>query len=536
MGVPAELLGRQVRCPHCKQVVVAPATVGPAPAPVAPPPPPPPEPAPKFVAPAPPPPPAPDVELRPFNIPAQKEGADSILSESDESEDEVFGSNPGARLQTLPPAPAPEPPAPAAHTFSSGPAPVMSGPLPGPLTGTVFPFPPAPVPQSPAKQEPLDPFDDLGPAQPAPQPPPAPQPAPRPFATAPLPQPVPAPFPMPAPTKPAPAPVPAPAPASSNPFAAFDAPPQPAPARAPQPAPEPDVLPEPEEDEQPRKKKKKRQEQDEEPEEKPARAAYGRAAGGSGGASKTVLLVLLGGYALVATALAVYGLFFSSGVPAGHPLSTIPDNFGEFDPVSRRKVSRATFPVDGALPPEQRAALGGKVLIGQLEVQPIKIEKRGLEIHAEGTDEKEKITLRPGKALVMTLDIKNTSPDLPIFPMDPAFTRREKKDDQPITRLVTGKRTFYGGEIEWPLAAAVKKKIEVQQGNDAIPLRPGESREYVVFTAASTDLIRTTEADRGPLQWRVQLRRGLIEYKGKDVPVTAIVGVDFKASDIRGAE
>ena len=43
---------------------------------------------------------------------------------------------------------------------------------------------------------------------------------------------------------------------------------------------------------------------------------------------------------------------------------------------------------------------------------------------------------------------------------------------------------------------------------------------------------KTTE----PLLWRVQVRRGLVAFKGKDVPVTAIVGVEFKASDVKNLE
>lgn len=574
MGVPAELLGRQVRCPHCKQVVVAPTSVGPTavpepvPAPLPPPPPPPvPDPAAVTMPPVsnrPAPPPAPEPELRPFNIPQQKEGADSILSAPDESDDEVFGSHPGQRLRTLPPlepdpqAAPPAPPAPANPlSFGASMQPAPQAPTGGQvvpqfLTGTVLPLPtvpepipepalaPAPAPVPAVKEELLDPFDDLATEPLPPAPPSAPQPAPKPVAAVPVPVPAPVPVPIPVPVPqpvaakarpvaaplpaPLPAPVaPAPIPAGDNPFATFDE--APAPVKATR-TPDDEV----EEEDAPRKKKKKRKD-DEEPDEKPARATRTAAPAG-GGAAKTILIVLLAGYAFVATLVAIYGLFFSSGAPAGHPLSTIPDNFGEYDPVSRKKVSRATFPVDGPLPPEQRANLGGKIAIGQLEVQPVRIEKRGLEIKVEGGGEKEK-TLRPGKALVLTLDIKNTSPDLPIFPVDPAFNRRETKNDQPITRLVVGKRTFYGGEIEWPLPALFKKKSEVQQGNDAVALKPGESREYVIFSAASTDLIKTAEAEKGQLQWRVQLRRGLIDYRGKEVPVTAVIGIDFKASDIR---
>src|SRR5438034_7955255 len=84
MGVGTELLGKAVRCPHCKQTVHAPTAGGTA-ANVSPPPPP----APALVAP--PEPPAPVFKRPP------RETAESILSEPDESEDEVFRSQPGHR-------------------------------------------------------------------------------------------------------------------------------------------------------------------------------------------------------------------------------------------------------------------------------------------------------------------------------------------------------------------------------------------------------------------------------------------------------
>ncbi len=292
----------------------------------------------------------------------------------------------------------------------------------------------------------------------------------------------------------------------------------------------------PDYDEPPRKKKRRDNEDDAERDEKPTRAARGRPSEGSGGGAKNILLVIVIGYALVATALAVYGLFFKSGdaVDTGHPLSTIPDNFGEFDPVSRKKVTQLKFPVDGELPAAQRAELGGKVTIGQLEIQPKVVKKRPLVIESEGVGEQKRTS--PGTALVLILDIKNTSSELPIHPMDPAFTRKADPGgspaSRPITRLVVGKQVFAGGEIEWPLPKQFKKKIETQQANDSIPLKPGESRDYVVFTEAKPAIVQAATTAKEPMQWRVQVRRGLIDYKGKDVPVTAVIGVDFKASDI----
>ena len=99
--------------------------------------------------------------------------------------------------------------------------------------------------------------------------------------------------------------------------------------------------------------------------------------------------------------------------------------------------------------------------------------------------------------------------------------------------MVNKQKMFAGGWIQWPLPDKVKKRMEVQQKNDYVPLRPNETREYVVFTEASKEVVKEVEGAKEPLQWRVEVRRGPVVLRGKEVPVTAIVGVDFKASDVQ---
>jgi hypothetical protein len=533
MGVGIELLGKHVRCPHCKQVILAPSTpTGPVPPkpiippPVAPPPEPvvakpePPKPAPPApvqppasvapppapanpfafdtappsvapAAPAPPVAPPPPPEEPAINFP-QKELADSILSAESESEDEVFGSHSSSKLPT-PVLPDPEPPPPAA----SAPPPVASG------SPTVAPQPVSTLPPMLLPSE-LPTVELRKPAVLDAVPPPA---------------------------RPAPHPVPPTAPAIPNPFVGFDAAPAPAPAAPKTPTPPPRAA-------EPAPLPLGEQPEADEPAPKPARAARGRRAAPASGAPKG-LLYALAGYALLATALAVYGLFFKSGdgLTPGHPLSTIPDNFGEFDPASRKKVSQYKFPVDGELPAALKAGLGGKIEVGQLEIEPLGVEKRRLRIVTErlGAAAPER---RDGRsnALVLRLKVKNTSADVPIFPLDPAFTRTAKGDDKPATRLIVGKQTLYGGAIPWPFARDVKREYEEAQATDYEPLKPGETREYVVFTNEDSGLAPLVRKTTESLLWRVQVRRGLVAFKGKDVPVTAVIGVEFKASDVKNLE
>jgi hypothetical protein len=425
MGVAADLQGRKVRCPHCKQIVLAPA--------------PPPTPPARAATPsAAVEPPADDLPV--FNLP--KEEHDSIFSEATAPGDEVIGSAPAAVPDLLPveePRPAPE---------------LVVSPVPAAATQPVVLPVPAPQPQ--------DPF-----------------------------------------TEPSPLPVPVPLWPGAGAAADDLAPEEPEPA--PQPA-------------------------------RPGgrdRTPAGRS-GGAGALFKIGFWLLLP-YALLATGLAVYGLFLKEGKPPeGHPLSTVPDNFGEFPPAERRKTGQARFPLDGDLPPELRVPVGGKLAVGAVEIEPLAVEARTLEVMVDTT------AGRPGKertsrppALVLRMRIRNTSPDLVLYPMDPAFTRKAKPGDQPGTGLVVGDQAFWGGPFDWP-PARVKRVYEQAQEADATPLGPGEAREYVVFTDTDPKILDAVRGAADPLLWRVQVRRGRVEYRGSEVPVTAIVGVEFRPSDVAG--
>jgi hypothetical protein len=245
------------------------------------------------------------------------------------------------------------------------------------------------------------------------------------------------------------------------------------------------------------------------------------------------VLLAVAAYGLLATLAAVYGLFLRSAdkLPADHPLSTIPDTFGEFDPPSRKKVSQYRFPVDGELPAQLKTGLGGKIEVGQLVIEPVQVAARPLRVITEAAAGKQEAELP--RALVLRLRVTNTSPELAIFPMDPAFSRKATRDDRhPATRLVVGRRTFYGGAIEWPVSPGVSRKYDQQQADDATPLGPGQSREYVVFTDVDQGILDSVRIAREPLLWRVQVRRGLIEFRQREVPVTAIVGVEFSREQI----
>jgi hypothetical protein len=258
----------------------------------------------------------------------------------------------------------------------------------------------------------------------------------------------------------------------------------------------------------------------------------------AGGPTRSVITVgffVLLPYALLMTALAVYGLVLRPGVPEGHPLSTIPDDFGEFPASDRKKVSKRSFPIHGELPPELKVALGGKLELGDIEIEPAKVEVRPLALFVKSATRTTPELPRATPALVLTLRIRNRSANLWIHPMDPAFTRKAHGTDEPATGLEVGGRKFWGGSIDWPLANRNFERVyERAQEEDAVPLGPGEWRDYVVFTDTDGAILEAVANAGTPLLWRVQVRRGLIEYRGKEIPVTAVIGIEFQRDDVDG--
>jgi hypothetical protein len=472
MGVGTELLGKKVRCPHCNQVVTAPPTATAPGAPAAPP-------SPKPVAT----PPA-DTDLPIFNT-TSREARESIFGEHEDESDDVFSSSdaPKRRVPDLPP------PLPPAELPKSTPTRTMADVANEPTVEM----------KSPAALA----APSLPPRAPAPTPPAAPVVVPIPVS-----------------------PIGATPPSLSgaNPWAGMDDPLAPGPD-----SPFSGVQVEPDQ-----RLKRKNRNQDAEDVSRPQSRPRPAAVAGLGSLFKIGFFVLAP-YALLTTVLAIYGLFFKSAAPAGHPLATLPDTFGEYPPAERKKTSKLAFPVDGELPPELRVALGGKLPIGQIEIEPLGVEQRTLKIVTKGQSEKHvEPSLAP--AVVLRMKIRNTSDDLLIYPLDPAFNRRVIGSEHIGTGLTVGKQTWWGGAIAWPFPSRVARIYEEAQEADAAPLKPGESREYVVFTNAAQQVIRAVKDAKDAMLWRVQVRRGRITFEGRDVPVTAIIGVEFKPSDVKEAE
>jgi hypothetical protein len=137
--------------------------------------------------------------------------------------------------------------------------------------------------------------------------------------------------------------------------------------------------------------------------------------------------------------------------------------------------------------------------------------------------------------LVLHVRLRNISSDLSFYPTDPYFDRNPKQaNDKPYTLVDVGGRKYYGGLIEYATEPGTTERTWLAgQENDDKPLAPSESRETVLVARPGDGLFDAVRKAKEPAVWRMQVRRGLVSYRGTDVPVSAVVGVSFTAADVQ---
>jgi DNA-directed RNA polymerase subunit RPC12/RpoP len=472
MGVAQEFLGRQVRCPHCQQVVVAP-----APGPAAPPP-----------APA----PAPhDVET--VFQPQPTGDHEDIFAPSEEATDDLFGRSSAPRLE-MPAEPAP-PPDPVSNGTST---------IPGAMADAFAPTlafspPDAPAPGSPGTPALELPPSDGGATQSLPPPGPGGIPS---WMT---------------PTvheTPADHGASAPPPESHAEAAA---------------------------------------EMSGGPSEAVARAARRTQARGTGWFWLLVFVPLVF-YSILMTVVVVLLLLKDAQVQAPRdPFDKMIDD-GDNSGVKPAKGRKGAFHwnpgeayVTQELPAHLRTTLGKPIRVGDLEVTPKEVTRERVKVMAGAASNAEPCLQ---DSLVLHLHVRNVSSDLMFAPLDPYFDRFWKPgmEGPPFTYLQAGKYRFFGGPARWwKRDQANPNPPEWVEGRrlDDPGLEPGEERDTLVCTdgggpdnldpAAPRILFgtRTGKPYHGPLHWRIRVRRGLVQHKGRDLSATAVIGVDFTDKDIQ---
>jgi len=284
----------------------------------------------------------------------------------------------------------------------------------------------------------------------------------------------------------------------------------------------------------------------------------------SKGFGASLLLALLLPYSILATGTAGI-LFLNYMKKPPHPLENIPesDDPGVNPKGSGRRVSYAPTP----LPDHLRTRLGEPITVGDLTVTPERVEQRRLALYGyniNGLDRSD--VLESGEALVLTLKVKNGSSNVAFAPNDPAFNRafsgavkvspppppaKGKKqttrpssasvqagttgDVRPNTFLQIGEEKFAGPFNLSYLTVPTRQRLWLEGfEDDYTPLRPGQERLTAVATALNDQrVLKLSQSTTEKMLWRVMLRRGIVEYAGRDIRVCCVIGVEFTADQIK---
>ncbi len=247
---------------------------------------------------------------------------------------------------------------------------------------------------------------------------------------------------------------------------------------------------------------------------------------------KRRLVYVLAGYATLVTIV----LFWSwiRGSHQEHPLTTIPDFFGQYRRADRSKVSR--LPVeDAVLPPELTLALGSSLRVGDLQIEPLGVEftKPVMVTQYAAAKTPETRHTATDASLVLRLRLTNHSTTLAFHPADPAYNRKTSPGEPlPLSGVQIGSQRFMGGQIGWPFDRLTPRIYFAGQEADDQPLQPGQSRETVLVSNNSKELWPTLTRTRDAI-WRVHLRRGVTRFESEDVSVGVLFGVQFQLDQIQ---
>jgi hypothetical protein len=236
-------------------------------------------------------------------------------------------------------------------------------------------------------------------------------------------------------------------------------------------------------------------------------------------------------YSILATIAII--ILYSRPAPV-HPLEALPDLEGDFKGAKHQKQSSFSYeridPVT-ELPSHLKVPLGQALQLGDVEVRPQKIELRPLKIRHPGFEAEQ----QEWPSLVLHLWFKNISPDVVFSPVDPFFDRqwRPGQSNKPYTFLDLGGHRFFGGPLPWKPGMTAAQR-EIIEGQHYAELRPGQELATLVCTDPNNEEVSKTLASyHGPIVWRIQFRRGLVQVGEREKPATAVVGVEFTDTDIQ---
>jgi hypothetical protein len=266
-----------------------------------------------------------------------------------------------------------------------------------------------------------------------------------------------------------------------------------------------------------------------------------------GGWVIAIVIVPLISYSILATVAIIMLLSQIRNQP--HPLEMVPDLEGDNKGgATRGGGKRGSVDVsmpdpDQPLPPQLRVRLGGTLAVGDLAVTPEKVERKRIAYDVAGFQPQS----AKADSLALYLRLRNRSADVTFRPMDRYFVRawsKKPNDLRPYTMLEMGGHRYYGGPLKWTSLAEAKRSREPVEYVDGQAvnqeLKPGEEMTTFFCTNPDDHVARALDSYRGPLLWRVQLRRGLVRWTTRDGAeredaATAVVGVEFSAADVKKA-
>ncbi|MBI1832984.1 MAG: hypothetical protein HYR84_16210 [Planctomycetes bacterium] len=209
-------------------------------------------------------------------------------------------------------------------------------------------------------------------------------------------------------------------------------------------------------------------------------------------------------YAILTTLAVIYLLFFQG--PRTHPLDMMPD------PEPKKGGAKPITRIDRAFPlaDHQKTTLGQAIRVGKdgdLMVTP------------------EKVVLTKELDLKIFLRAKNVSTNATFAPIHQSFVRFEpaQTDLLPYSYLESKSKSVRDVH-----------NLFVDKGGDKM-LRPNEEIEIVLSTDFDyrEKVVPRIAAAKDSYTWRLQMRRGLVKWRGKDVSATAVIAVEFTSEQIQ---
>ncbi len=224
------------------------------------------------------------------------------------------------------------------------------------------------------------------------------------------------------------------------------------------------------------------------------------------------LLVFLVPYAIFTTAFLAYLLYTWPKLEAFEWLT---------DPNKKNPTKAVYLPKhDLPIPAKLKVPLKDTIRVGQMEITPLKVLRT------------------PQGDLVLEFKARNVSTNLVMKPLDSTFFDEGKSNSGKagcftFLEQPGGKESsrIYGGHLEF-LKGNNQVKIDDERW-------PGLQRDEECIVHLSTDpgdetreRVQSILKSDAKYQWRLQFRRGTAAVHGVELPVTAVIGIEFSQSEI----